>query len=116
MPDDEDVKALFRVYEAALKAGDAHGCGQCYADNAEYLACGMAPVRGRAAIIDLHKEIFASGITVWSLSTSETLLSRDLGYVRQMVSADGSVSHAMLVVKKNDMGKWLVHAEAEVPG
>jgi len=113
--DAEVVTALFDRYLAALRAGDAHGCAQCYAKDAEYIACGMKPVRGRNDIAKLHKTLFDGGPLTWSLRTEAMQFSGDLGYVRQIITADGAVSHCMLVMRKTPTGKWLVQAEAEIP-
>ena len=54
MSDHDHLMDLFQRYEAALQSGDSGACAACYAEDAEYVASAMAPVRGRAAIRDLQ--------------------------------------------------------------
>lgn len=115
MSDEDELIALFRRYEAALRAGDSAACAGCYAEDAEYIASAMAPVRGREAIRDLHDELFLVGVKTWSLKLRSLTVSGWMAYSRQKVVSDGMASDVMLVAVKGEDGTWLIHAEAEIP-
>ena len=114
MTDEDRIRKMFDDYVAAFRAGDANACGRFYAEDAEYVACGMAPVRGRSSIIALHEELIGAGYELSSMETDELRLSGDLAYVRQTIRAGDGTSCAMLVLRREPGGDWLVHAEAEV--
>lgn len=115
MTDEDDLLALFRRYEAALRAGDSEACAACYAEDAEYVASAMAPVRGRDAIRDLHDELFLVGVKEWSLHVRSITVSGWLAYSRQAIMSDGTGSDVMLVAVQGTNGVWLIQAEAEIP-
>lgn len=108
------IADLLAHYETALRARDAQGCADCYAENTEYVAGGMAPVRGRAGVANLHGEIFDAGFEIEKIVTHETTMSGDLAYVRQTLTSNDGKTHALLVLRRQADGHWRVHAEAEV--
>ncbi len=116
MTDEAKIANLFEAYEAAFRNKDAEGCGECYAEDAEYIACGMLPLRGRTAITALHEEIIRADYTLDSMVTEEVRISGDLAYVRQTTKVSGDTSHAMIVMHRDAGDRWLVMAEAEVAG
>ena len=87
MSDEQAIGDLLDRYEAAARAGDAQGCADCYAEDMEYVTAGMAPLRGRKAMADLHAELFESGFDVKEIETHETIVSGDLAYVRQTLTS-----------------------------
>ena len=115
MTDEDKIKRCFEDYLTAFRAGDAEACGRSYADNAEYLACGIAPLRGRQAIVSLHADILRQGDASLELETDELHISGDLAYLRQTIKTGSGTSIALLVLRRGSDGDWLVHAEAEVP-
>lgn len=115
MAEEDDLMALFRRYEAALRDGDSESCAGCYAEDAEYIASAMAPVLGREAIRDLHDELFLVGVKQWSLRVRSLSVSGWMAYSRQKIVADGTSSDVMLVAVKGQDGAWLIQAEAEIP-
>ena len=116
MDDKSRIMRIFDGYLAAFRAGDADVCGSFYAEDSEYIACGMAPLRGRKAIADLHREIFGAGFTLDALHTDELIVDGDLAYVRQRLEGSGGKTNAMLVLRRAPDGTWLVQAEAEISG
>ncbi|MGR3383240.1 YybH family protein [Roseovarius indicus] len=115
MSDHDHLMDLFQRYEAALQSGDSGACAACYAEDAEYVASAMAPVRGRAAIRDLHDALFLVGVKKWSLHVRSITVSGWMAYSRQAVLSDGTGSDVMLVAVKGTDGVWLIQAEAEIP-
>ena len=114
MMDKEKIAELFKTYAVAFRKKDPEACGECYTRNAEYIACGMAPLHGRAAIVRLHREIFEAGYKLDSMATDEVRVSGDLAYVRQTMKVSGATTHVMIVMQCDAKGRWLVSAEAEV--
>ncbi|NNE22717.1 MAG: SgcJ/EcaC family oxidoreductase [Rhizobiales bacterium] len=112
--DVRDIADLLARYETAIRARDAEACADCYAETTEYVTGGMAPVRGRAGVADLHRQIFDGGFAVEKIATHETTISGDLAYVRQTLTSNDGKSLALLVLRRQADGRWLVHAEAEV--
>jgi ketosteroid isomerase-like protein len=43
MTEEDRIRQTFEDYVKAFRAGDAEACGQFYAEDVEYIACGMAP-------------------------------------------------------------------------
>ena len=115
MAEEDELMALFRRYEAALRAGDSEACAACYAEDAEYIASAMAPVHGREAIHDLHDELFLVGVKQWSVKVRSVAVSGWMAYSRQKVVSDGTASDVLLVAVKGRDGGWLIQAEAEIP-
>ena len=116
MDDKSRIKRTFDDYLAAFRAGDAEACASFYAEDGEYIACGMAPLRGRKAIAGLHREIIGAGFTLDTLQTDELIVDGDLAYARQRLEGSGGKANAMLVLRRAPDGAWLVHAEAEIVG
>lgn len=114
MTDEEKITSLFEAYEAAFRNKDAEGCGNCYAQDAEYIACGMAAIRGRTGITSLHREILEADCTLDSMVTDEIRVSGNLAYVRQTLKISGATTLVMIVMQRDTKGPWLVSAEAEV--
>ena len=114
MTDEEKITSLHEAYEVAFRSKDPEACGNCYAEDAEYIACGMAPVCGRTAIISLHSEILEADYTLDSMVTDEVRVSGNLAYVRQTMKVSGATSLAMIVMQRDTNGLWLISAEAEV--
>lgn len=112
--DVRNIADLLARYETAVRARDAEGCADCYAEDTEYVTGGMAPVRGRAGMADLHTEIFDAGFEIKKVVTHETTMSGDLAYVRQTLTSNDGQTLALLVLRRQAGGHWLVHAEAEV--
>lgn len=83
MTDEEKITSLHEAYEVAFRSKDAEACGNCYAEDAEYITCGMAPVCGRTAIISLHREVLEADYKLDSMVTDEVRVSGNLAYVRQ---------------------------------
>lgn len=114
MTDEEKITSLHETYEVAFNNKDPEACGNCYAEDAEYIACGMAPVCGRKAIISLHSEVLEEGYTLDSLVINEVRVSGNLAYVRQTMKISGATSLAMMVMQCDTNGLWLISAEAEI--
>ena len=112
--DVRSIAQLLMHYESALRARDAQACAGCYAEDTEYVAGGMAPVRGRVGVADLHTAIFEAGFEIEKIVTHETTMSGDLAYVRQTLTSNDGQSLVLLVLRRQSDGHWLVHAEAEV--
>lgn len=112
--DVRSIADLLENYETALRARDAQACADCYVENTEYVTGGMAPVRGKAGMVELHREIFDAGFSIEKIVTHETTMSGDLAYVRQTLTSNDGQSIALLVLRRQADGHWLVHAEAEV--
>ena len=112
--DVRSIADLLAQYETALRARDVQACADCYAEDTEYVTGGMAPVRGRSGVADLHTEIFGAGFEIEKIVTHETTMSGDLAYVRQTLTSNDGQSLALLILRRQADGPWLVHAEAEV--
>lgn len=114
MTDEEKIADLFEAYVAAFHDRDPEACGACYTEDAEYIACGAAPLRGRGAITDLHRDILEADYKLESIVTDEIRVSGNLAYVRQTLSVSGATSLVMIFMQRDAAGNWLVSAEAEV--
>ena len=97
-----------------FRAKDAAACADCYSVDALYMACGGAPIRGRSDIRALHESIFAGGLEIQGMETTDIEVSGHLAYAVQRITSSEGDSIAMLVLKQDHSGQWKVCAEAEV--
>ncbi len=110
----DQVDRLTTKYVTAFQQGDAQACSDCYTDDALYLACGMAAVKGRQAIKALHEEIFESDFELIGLVTTKVESDGNLAYALQDLQAKQGNTSVMLVLRRDDAGSWRICAEAEV--
>lgn len=114
MSDHQAIDALADQYLRTCNSKDAQACADFYTEDAVYIACGSAPLRGRSKIEALHESIFASDFQIQSIETTDVEVSNDLAYALQTLKTSQGSSIAMLVFKRGDDGRWRVCAEAEV--
>lgn len=57
----ESILETYRAFEDAFYRGDAEALSQVYADDAEWLVPGAPPIRGRAAIAAVWKQLLGAG-------------------------------------------------------
>jgi uncharacterized protein (TIGR02246 family) len=119
--DDTQIRNLFTDMLAAWTAGDAHGYGRCFTEDADYVSYDGTHARGRQPMVDAHERLFR-GVLHGSALVGDVESIRYLGHDVAVVHATGSVlmpwrrslprrrlSRQTLVVMRGDEG-WRITA------
>lgn len=110
------IEAANKMFVAAANKADAAGVAALYSTTAQAFPPNAPIVSGRAAIQELWKGVFSSGITSVSLTTSEVEAQGDLAYEvgsYEMKLKDGKVADRgkYCVVWKRENGQWRLHRD-----
>ncbi len=108
------IEAMEAGYMEAFNRRDAAACAAFYTEDAFYTACGMDPVRGREAIAEMHRAVFASDMTILAMSSADVMVDGGLAFAVETIETDQGQSTALLVYQRQDDGAWRIRAEAEV--
>lgn len=110
----DDIEVMEAGYMEAFNRRDAAACATFYTEVAFYAACGMTPVRGRAAITEMHREAFASGMTILAMTSTDVDVDGGLAFAVETIETDQGKSTALLVYQRQDDSAWRIRAEAEI--
>ena len=110
------IEAQNQRFEAAVGKADTVALGALYTDDAQVLPPNSDVVKGRAAIQELWKGVFESGIAGASLETTDVESEGTLAYETgryEMKLKDGKVADRgkYVVVWKRAGGEWRIHRD-----
>ena len=110
----DEFEEVQRQYMMAFRQGDAKACADFFTEDAVYSAAGMAPVKGRSGILALHDAIISSGFEVMSRTANECRSEAGLAYAFETLETQDGTHYCLLVLRREDDGKWRVCVESEV--
>jgi uncharacterized protein (TIGR02246 family) len=88
--DDTQIRNLFDDMLAAWTEGDAHGYGECFTEDSDYVAYDGTRAEGRQHIVDAHDKLFR-GVLAGSALVGRVESIRYLSHDLAVVHATGSV-------------------------
>lgn len=110
------IEAQNKRFVAGVEKADVAAIGALYTDDAQALPPNSDVVKGRAAIQDMWKGVFDSGIASATLETSDVESQGSLAYetgLYQMKLKDGKVADRgkYVVVWKRTGSDWRIHRD-----
>lgn len=110
----EDIDAMNAQFVADWRRHDAAACAAVYTEDATYLATGIDPAHGRAAIQATFSAAMEAGFELTRLTTASAETDGTLGYVVQTFESNAGGGTILLVFKRDGQGAWKVCAEAGI--
>ena len=119
--DDAPIKQLVAAYVHAFNAGDAAAIADLWAADAEYVAEDGTATKGKAALADMFKKLFAGekGSKMALATKSTRMLTPEVAMTDGRVevtsaAGDKDASHFHAVAVRKD-GRWLLHTVRDLP-
>ena len=110
----EDIDAMNAQFVADWEQHDAAACAAVYTEDATYLASGIDPAQGRAAIRATFAAAMEAGYELTRLTTTSAESDGALGYAVQSFESNAGGGTILLVFRRDGQGAWKVCAEAGV--
>ena len=109
MSGQQEFQALFDIYAARYRAGDASGCAALFSTDAELFSPYGPPAVGRAAIEAAHLDWFDAAAETKSIKVTSAGCSGELGWCLAYFSEGGEVEGTSLnVLQRQAEGNWLI--------
>jgi uncharacterized protein (TIGR02246 family) len=110
----DQMEEIQGLYMEAFRRGDAMACADFFTEDAIYVTAGLAPVKGRAAIKELHDQIIESGFEVHGRTLTQYDQKNGLAYAFETLETQNGTHTCLLVLRLESDGKWRVCIESEV--